>query len=277
MIDLFDFRKFINSKISDGIGNPLSSYLNNSTGNYVLNVHDADVHNQPVNQFFHQHTGVTTTLTTATNVLGDTYIIDVVSTAGFAIDDFIQIGATNHQGIKYQILALTATTITLDTYVDTSFPIDSVISVVDIEMNKLGTLATPQEYIIKPNPNQVIHVTRIIITMTHSSQGDDGLFGDLPPLTNGFLVRANVGGVYGTFTNWKTNEKMASDMYDLRYTTRSGGGGTYGTIGRGSFYKLGVVVRLDGSRGDFMEVYNRDDLTGLLSFEIKAQGHVEGA
>ena len=66
-------------------------------------------------------------------------------------------------------------------------------------------------------------------------------------------------------------------MYDLRYTTRSSGGGTFGTVGRGSFYKLGVVVRLDGSRGDFMEVYNRDDLTGLLSFEIKAQGHVEGA
>ena len=109
-------------------------------------------------------------------------------------------------------------------------------------MNKLGTLASPQEYIIRPNVDQIIHVTRIILTMTHSTLGDDGLFGDLPPLTNGFLVRANVNGQYGTFTNWKTNEKVASDMYDLRYTTRASGGGTYGTVGRGSFYKLGVVV-----------------------------------
>ena len=261
----------------DGEGNPLSSYYNGATGTYVLNVHDADVHNQPVNQYFHQHTGITTTLTGATNSNGGDYVIDVVDTTGFTVGTFVQVGADNHQGLKYQILALTATTITLDSYVDTSFPIGTAIAQVTVEMNTLGTLAVPQEYIIKPNPNQIIHITRIIVTMTHNNQGDDGLFGDLAPLTNGFLIRANVAGVYGTFTNWKTNEKIASDMYDLRYTTRSGGGGTYGTIGRGSFYKLGVVVRLDGSRGDFMEVYNRDDLTSLLSFEIKAQGHVEGA
>ena len=267
----------LKAAMTDGQANPLSSYYNAATDNYVMNVHDADVHNQPVNQYFHQHTGLTTTLTSPTSPTGLVYIIDVTSTVGFLVGDYVQVGADNHQGVKYQLLALTATTMTLDSYVDTEFPTDTIVAQVEIEMNSIGTLATPQEYVIRPNPDQIIHITRIIITMTHTSLGDDGLFGNLDPLTNGFLIRANVNGVYGTFTNWKTNEKIASDMYDLRYTTRSSGGGTFGTVGRGSFYKLGVVVRLDGSRGDFMEVYNRDDLTGLLSFEIKAQGHVEGA
>ena len=119
-------------KTQDGEGNPLSSYYNQATGNHVLNVHDADVHNVPVNQYFHQHTGITTTLTTATLATGTTYIIDVADTTGFATADFIQVGADNHTGVKYQIIALTATTITLDSYIDVEFPIGTAIAQVDI-------------------------------------------------------------------------------------------------------------------------------------------------
>ena len=263
--------------MNDGFGKPLSSYYNSATDTYQLNVHDADVHNQPVNQYFHQHTGLTTTLTTPTLADGTTYIIDVLDTTGFLVTDYVQVDGNNHEGIKYQILALTATTMTLDSYVDIEFDVGAVVSQVEIEMNSIGTLTSPQEYVIRPNTNQIIHITRIIMTMTHSSAGDLGLFGNLSPLTNGVLIRANVSGQYGTFTNWKTNENIKSDMYDVEFDTRSGGGGTFGTSGRGSFWKIGVVLRLDGSKGDFLELYNRDDLTGLLSFEIKAQGHVEGA
>lgn len=271
----------LNVSIKDGNGNPLSSYYNETTDTYVLNVHDADVHNRPVNQYFHQHTGITTTLTTATLADGSTYIIDVASTVGFVVADHVQIDADNHQGIKYQILALTATTMTLDSYVDSVFPIGAIVAAVEIEMNVLGTIATPEEFIIRPNPGQIIHITRILITMTHGTAGDLGLFGNLAPLTNGVLLRANVNDQYGTFTNWKTNENMKSDMYDVDFNTRSGGGGTYGTSGRGSFSRIGVALRLDGKNGavdgDFLELYIRDDLTGLLTFEIKAQGHIEGA
>jgi hypothetical protein len=262
--------------ISDGDGNPLSSYYNAATDTYVLNTHDADVHNIPINQFFHDHPAIDTNLTVATSDTGGDYVITVTSTVGFIVGDYIQIGAENHTSIFYQIVSLTATTMTLDAYVDNAFPIGTAVQKVIIEMNVIGTLASPAEYIIAPNPGQVIHITRIIITMTHSSAGDLGLFGNLSPLTNGVLIRANVNGQYGTFTNWKTNEQMKSDMYDVEFDTRSSGGGTYGTSGRGSFWKIGVVLRLDGNQGDFAEVYIRDDLTGLISFEIKAQGHAEG-
>jgi hypothetical protein len=111
--------------------------------------------------------------------------------------------------------------------------------------------------------------------MSHAGAGDLSLFGGIPALTNGCLMRARIDGQYGTLTNWKTNENMKSDMYDVEFDARSGGGGSYGTSGRGSFDRTGAVVRLDGATNDRLEFYVQDDLTALATFTMKAQGHLE--
>lgn len=265
--------------IRDGEGNPLSSYYHGATGEYVLNVHNADVHGIPINQPFHQHTGTATTLTVAVNPDGSDSTITVASAVGFAVGDKIQIGGDdNHTGIKYEILLIVGTVFTLDSRIDFGWPIGAEVEKVLTNMNLVGTLATPQEFIVKPNATQVVHITRIIIEMTDATNGDLGDFGGIAGLlTNGVLIRANVNGQYGTFANWKSNGEIKGDMYDFDFDFRAGGGGVYGFTGRGSFSRIGVAVRLDGAVGDFMEIYVQDDLSPLLTFTIKAQGHVEGA
>lgn len=265
--------------ITDGNGNPLSSYYSAATDSYVLNTHDADVHNVPVNQHFHQHTGISTTLTVATNADGSTYIITVADSTGFVAGEFVQIGGdANHTGIKIPIISVVGNVITLSARVDFGWPIGTSVEVVIIDMAVSGTLAAPQEFRVYPNVGQVIHITRVIITMTHSTAGDLGLFGDLAPLANGVMLRAFVNGQYGTFTLWRTNDEIKDDMYDVEFNFRASGGGTYGTSGRGSFNRIGVALRLDGDAGDYVEVYIQDaSPVGLDSFHIKAQGHIEGS
>jgi hypothetical protein len=111
--------------------------------------------------------------------------------------------------------------------------------------------------------------------MTHGSAGDLGLFGNLAALTNGVLLRAKINGNYGTLTNWKTNANIKTDMFDVVFDNRSGGGGTWGTTGRGTFREAGAVLRLDGDTADQFELYVQDDLTTLLTFTMKVQGHLE--
>lgn len=273
----------LKTSLHSGLGNPLSAYYNQVTNKYILDVHDADVHNQAVNQYFHKHLGVNTTLSAPTNADGSSYQITVVNTAGFIVGDLLQIGGDDaHSDLKHEIIAIVGNVFTLDGRIDREWIAGTMVSTVETDMSlNAGTLATPQEFIIRPNTGQIIHVTRIILTMTHSSAGDLGLFGDLTRLTNGVQLRANIGGQYGSFTNWKDNSEIKDDMYDVEFDVRSGGGGTWGTSGRGSFNKIGVAIRLDGRNGaidgDYLEIYIQDDLTSLLSFKIKAQGHVEGS
>lgn len=271
----------VSTRLRDGNGNPLSSYYAAATDSYVLNIHDAHVHNQPINQFFHQHTGVDTTLAVATNPDGSDYQIEVVDSSVYLVGDVIQIGGhAAHADHKFEILAIDGVNdiLTLDSRVDFGWGIGTPVWGTDIDLNKSGTQANPQEFVIRPNAGQVLHLTRILVSMTHGSSGDPSEFGDLAELNNGVLLRVNVDGQYGTFTNWKNNADIKNDMYDVDFQQFSFFQGTYGTFGRGSFDRIGVAVRLDGRNGadgDFMELYIQDDLTGLDSFRIKAQGHIE--
>jgi len=94
-------------------------------------------------------------------------------------------------------------------------------------------------------------------------------------LYNGIVIRAFVNGQYGTFTNWKNNSDIKLYMYYVEYTDKAGGG-DFGTNCRGSFNRIGVIIKLDPDQGDFVEFLVQDPLT-ITSLKIKMQGHVEGA
>ena len=263
------------SRTYDGYGNPIGSL------DGALDIHDADVHTRVINKDMHNHAGITTILT-ADTVAGTDYQIQVADATGFVVGDPIHINTTTVETTHPRITATTAATgpatFTLDRRLDYAHFIGDVIekSVINMCLT-VGTMAAPIEYWAAPEPGEVWHITRLLFEMTHSTAGDLGTFGDLPPLANGVLLRSRNNGQYGTFTNWKTNADIKSDMYDVDFNTRSGGGGTYGTTGRGTFTNAGAIVRLDGDTNDRIELYVQDDLTGLLTFTMKMQGHFEGA
>jgi hypothetical protein len=259
----------------DGYGNPIGSLKG------ALNIHDADVHNSIVNKYIHQHTATVTTL--AANSAIDTDTLSLASGAGLAALDYIHINTTSLETTHPRILSSVPAfptsapvVVTLDRRLDVAHFTGDEVTKVLLDMSILvGTLAAPQIYYAGPPPGEVWHITRILFSMTHGTSGDLGLFGNLAALTGGCVLRGRVNGGYATLTNWKTNSDIKSDMYDVDFDSRSSGGGTYGTSGRGTFTNAGAVIRLDGDTSDRIELYVQDDITALNIFTIKAQGHQE--
>lgn len=242
--------------------------------NGALNVHSIEAHNKIINRYFHIHSGTTTTLSVAAAV-NDTQVT-VVSAASFVAGDVLAFYDTLTSSHWYAIVTVVAgNLITLDRRIDFAMPIGYTVELVTIDMAAVGTLGSPLIYGIGPPVGEVWYITRIIVSVVHSTQGDLGLFGDIAPLTNGMTLRAYINGVYNSFTSWKTSGDMKNDMYTVEFDARSGGGGVYGTSALGDFRELNTVVRLDGTVGDKLYAYVQDDQSGLLSLKIKGQGRVE--
>lgn len=243
----------------------------------ALDVHDKHVHTVVLNKEIHLHTVTSTTLTVATSGSGSEYTITVASTVGFAVNDFLHIENGYAEYTHPKITGIAGNVFTLDRRIDLAHPIGSTVTKAILDMSTTaGTIAAPVEYWVEPPAGEVWHIHRILFSMVHGTAGDLGLFGNLTALPNGVLLRAKRNGQYATLTNWKTNSDMKTDMFDIEFDTRSGGGGSYGTSGRGSFDKTGAILRLDGDTSDRFEIYIQDDITALTLFTMKAQGHLEG-
>jgi len=261
----------VNIRIFDSDGNPISS----SRG--AIDTHDAHVHHEIINKEFNRHTATTTTLAVATVGDGTEYQIEVVDASSFSAGDNIHVGNGEHEITHPKIISIATNVITLDRRLDLAHSIGTSIIKAVLDIRSLaGTLVSPVEYWVAPPEGEVWHLMRILFSMSHGTAGDLGKFGGIAALTNGLFMRAKTSGSFGTVTNWKTNENIKTDMFDLAFDTRSGGGGAYGTSCRGTFFKTGAIVRLDGDEGDRLSIFIQDDLTGLDSFTMKAQGHIEG-
>ncbi len=256
--------------LHDASGNPISSLMG------AINIHDADVHRETINRQFHQHSTPSTTL--SVEALAGNTSITVTSATGFAIGMWLHIEGDNVENVHPKITNIVGNVITIDRPLDWTHPIGSTVDNSLLNMNVVGGLASPQSFIVVPKPGEVWHLKKLSIAMIHSSAGDFGLFGNLTALTNGVALRRYDGltGHFDTFTIWRSNGTIDEDMGTVKFVTRSGGGGSYGTAAQGYFDDTGTVVYLNGDNGDYLEVLVQDDLSGLASFKMKAQGHSEG-
>jgi hypothetical protein len=246
----------------------------------AINQHDADVHHVPVNELFHRHTGVATTLAVAVTGGGSApSSITVASAVGFVVGNAVQISsATIIESTFPMIIAIVGAVLTLDRPLDNSFAIGDAVEVVTTNMAVNGSV-TPVAFRLIPDGSQIWHVVRFLLGMIHNTAADNSRFGNIAGgLTNGCVLRGYnaATGQHRTFTNWKTNADIKMDMYNLDYNDKAGAG-NYGTHGRGSIRDgTGAVPYLDGAAGDYLELLIQDDLTGLIRFLLKAQGHIEG-
>ena len=242
----------------------------------ALDVHDADIHSAMFNEYFHQHTATVTTLSVAASA-GDTSI-EVTSIAGFAKGNFLQLENGIVEPTFPQISVIPAgTTLILDRPLDQDLPIGANVTKLLVDMNVVGTLANPQIFEVVPDNTEFWHIISFILSATFPTAAADDLFGDGTALPNGCTLRGYNGttGLYRTFTNWKTNADIKLDMYDLPYTDKAGGT-NHGMNGNGDIHnRTGAVPKLDATKGDRLELLIQDDLSALVTFRLKAQGHIE--
>jgi len=261
--------------------NPLPVGLYDSDGNGIkslngaLDVHAVDAHFEAFDSYVDRLSGVASTLAAATVGDGTERTIEVAAGGGllFSEGEEVDISDGSYENTHPVIISIVGDVLTLDHYIDRAHAIGTPVKVITTNMAVLGSLGAPVSFTSAPSGGKVVHLHRLLISMSHAAAGDLGKFGGIDALINGVAIRTHVDGVYTTFTNWKANSDLVDDMYDVRFDVRSGGGGAYGTSARWTLSNVGATVRLDGVEGDFVEVLVQDDLRGLASFKIKMQGH----
>ncbi len=240
----------------------------------ALNVNTSLVHRKGINEYFRRNIGGVTTLAVAVTS-GDTDI-DVASTVGFALNDFISLSSTTvRERSHFKILNIVGTIISLSRPIDNNFDIGDAVIEVDISLNNLGTIVAPIASRIQPPSYERWQITRLLITMLDSTSMDDAKFGGAAALTNGFVLRIVNDGVVQTATHWNTNQDLKDDMFNVEYAPKAPAG-QFGLSGRWTITASEFVADLDGATGDYVEVLNQDNLTVLDDFKIKGQGRLFG-
>ncbi|MCK5127634.1 MAG: hypothetical protein KAR42_15360 [candidate division Zixibacteria bacterium] len=266
------FQPLLATTAHDGLGNPIGSLKG------AINVHDADVHDVPINELLHRHTGIDTTIAVAASA-GDTSIT-VVDGSLFADGSSFQIeeGAVIEATFPVINSGGGTNTFVLDRPLDNDFDIGAIVEAVDTNMAVDGTLLAPVSFRLIPDAEQEWHAITVTLSMTHSGGSDPSLFGDLTELLNGLVFRAFNGatGQHRTFDVWKNNAQIGLTFGKVEYEPKVGGG-DFGTFATASIkLRSGAVPKLSGKNGDYIEGLVQDPLAALITVNIKVQGHIEG-
>lgn len=240
-----------------------------SNGGVPVNIQDQT--SPPFDLYFAEDTGTQTNLDIPTNI-GD-ITIQVVSSAGFSVGDFIGIFG----GARYYfatIRLIVANVITVDTPLDFAFSSLVPVVLLNRDMDVSGTLAAPRTFQIRgpASPGQQIDITRFMLAMETTSAPDLDEFGNLAPLDNGLVLR-RTDTEYRNIWNIKTNFDFGLHAYDWTRLSVFGGAAD-GILVRYSFAgadKHGVTIRL--AQGETLELLVQDDITGLVKFRCLAEGH----
>lgn len=208
------------------------------------------------------------------NVVLDSYTINIASGAGVANGTYVCI-QQNSRAFQARILSGGGTTtLTFDTPLDYPFTTSASIAnrspQLNVDGNSVVKIAS-----LGPIAGVKWDITRLIMSMVHSSAADDGKFGGIAALTKGIVIRKS-NGIHHTIFNAKTNGDLRERAYDVTFSDNAPAG-QYGTSMRRSFNGLdknGVVIRLDGDLEERIEILIQDNLSTLTSFRAVAQGHV---
>jgi len=263
-----DWTQIVQARLYDWAWNPISSLL------WAIDIHNADVHTDLINRHFMIPDWATESPSVAVDI-GDVTIL-VASTTGFTVGDDVVINDLDGFRREYHfvITAISVnTSITLDRPTDRAYTTSAVIERVSENLAVDGS--TTVISFIQPPPEEVWHITRIILSILDGTAMDDSKFGWIASLTNGVVIRENNSDGYHTLTDWKNNSDMIEDYYDLNYSTKASSG-QFWLRGRWTFTNAGAIIKLDGAQGDKLELLIQDDLTDLIHFGVKAQWHTEG-
>jgi hypothetical protein len=210
----------------------------------------------------------------------DDRTIVVTSATGIAVGSYIILFDSGGERFStFYATVVVGTTITLDSPLDYAYPDGTFVDVAITDLSVNGAV-TPQVFGLRgigapPGVDINFHVTRIIFEMITDAIVDLSKFGDQAPLTNGLLLRTR-NTRYKNIFNVKTNAEIAGIMYDWNpFAKLNPVQGVDGFVARLTFggpSKIGVVIDLP--IGDDLEVHVQDDLSGITSFKMWAEGHI---
>lgn len=213
--------------------------------------------------------------TVASGIIVGSLVYDFVATAAHGIapaDEILLIDVVGNRSFFAKVLSVAVNTITVDRPIDHVFPFATALGrIVTTEMAVNGSV-TPQIFSLRSGAVPT-DITRTIMTMLSASSMDDGLFGSLGALTRGLVLRI-VNTYQKTIFCFKTNGEIKQFCYDVDYSDKAPAG-LYGLTARLTFAgqdKHGVTLRIQDT--DVIQWVVQDNLTGLTSLKLSAEGHL---
>lgn len=144
----------------------------------------------------------------------------------------------------------------------------------DLRVNGSGT---PQIFTVKPLPGQSGDITSITISIESTAAMDFSTFGGINALAVPCQLRVKrEGGDYRNLFSFKTNGEFIENSAYHNFISKTGGGlfGFTATEVYGGQESQGVVIRIDGTLGEELQIVILDDLSvGLEKFRLVAHGH----
>jgi len=236
-----------------------------------VNTREIDDTTEPIDVLFAESLSQFTTAADTTPSTLTTLQYDFTATAGHGIsatDEILLISADRN--FRATVTNVATNVITVDTPIDFLFPSGSIGLIINTNMNVDGSV-TPRIFKLQAGLTPIL-IRRIIMTMTDQTSMDDAKFGGITALSNGVIFRV-VDSFQKSIFNFKTNGDWRQWGYDLDYADKAPAG-FYGVSSRITFggkEKHGMVLKLSGT--DELQIVVQDDLTGLDTFRISAQGN----
>lgn len=247
-----------------GLSSPLEA-------NGAVPVNIQDQHSKALDLDFLRALAAPTTLNGAVSA-EDTQLTVTLDT-GFAVGEHVLIAGTGTSYYTAEVTAKAGNLLTLDTPIDIDYADGSSIIAMSNKMNVVGSRVAPIVFQIGSAQSAwTIDITRIMGHIVDDTAMDDAKFGGITALTNGIVLRRN-DGVITNYWNAKDNGKIRLICFDANYASKAPAG-FFGFNFRNTYggqSKHGVTIRLEA--GETLELLVQDDLTGLTSFNMMAQGH----
>lgn len=243
--------------------------------NGALPVNIQDQHTLPLDALFAQAVS-NFTLEEDTVASGITSLVyDFTAATGHGIsisNEILLLDVIANRSLQAVVLNVVGDVITLDRPIDLLFPAASTLGrIITSEMAVDGS-GTSQIFSLRAG-SPPTDATRFLLTMLGGvTSMDDGKFGNIDALARGLVFR-----IYNSFQktmlNFKTNQDIKQFCYDVRYSDNAPAGSTglSARISYGGAAKHGVTLRI--GTNEVIQWIVQDDLTGLSSMKISAQGH----
>lgn len=256
--------------ISDGVEKQTSD--RGTTGQSVF-IQDQTTESLDVPLLFERNT----TTVAVTTAIGDR-TVELTSAASASVGDILELAEiTSGNFLQSKILAIATNTVTIDQPVNRIYTSGSTAVVSSDDMLVDGSV-TPVVFSILPLPTQAGDMVRVMLDIRGAAAMDFSTFGSEVSLTNGCVLRVKrEDGTFRNLFNWKNNGDFINRSLDHDFLVNIGNS-QRAFVSRSTFggqSKRGVVIRLDGSIGEELQVVIQDNLTlGVNSeFRMIAQGH----
>lgn len=255
------------------VKDPIASLIEVSDrGDRSLSVNITDQTTPSLDIFFLEALSATTI---AASVAVDDTTFTATTGHGIVIGNVIEIANTDIF-LQAIVLNVTADLIEVDTPMNHAYVSGATLVISNKDMNVVGTSGTPRIFSILPGPAQSGDITRIILNILDGSAMDFSTFGGISELANGCVLRIKrENGDFQNLFNWKTNGEFIIRSFDHTFQTKVGGG-LHSFVSRSTYAgqdKRGVTLRIDGARGEEIQLLVRDDLSALSLMSVVAQGH----